>query len=612
MRTIITLLLFVAGFIFTEFSTAQTNTDCNIASNFFTSDTTNCSITFTPSNYNFNYDYYWDFGDGNTSSSSHPFHQYGNSGSYDVMLIVYNDTCTDTLQKTITIAACDTICDLEASFTYVDTSNCQIAFSPTIFQWNANNNYFWNFGDGNTSNDEYPHYGYTTPGTYDVTLIVSNDTCADTLTQTIIVEPCPPPCTIDASFISIDSLCFVTFSATTLNSQWSYSWDFGDGNSSNSMDPNHQYDNSGSYDVTLIVHNDTCTDTLIQAITIACDSPCAIDANFTFITTDNLVYNFSPTVYNSSYNYHWVFGDGTISTDPYPSHIYTNHADYFVTLVVSDCSCSASETIEITVNDTINCGFNGNFTYNLEYDGSYTFTPDYQSLNYSYAWQFGDGSTSTIMTPNYSYLTNNTYSVSLIVWEINGTGNCSDTTEQAIQVSNASNCDISSNFTFSSDTSNNTFYFYPDIYNVNYTYSWGFGDGNTSTNPHPSHTYSTNGYYVVELQVEIDSCYSTDTMNIYVSTAGLLGESENHSEVNIFPNPASDFININFTAPNSEKVEVSLIDANGRLVKHSSFTLNKGEYTKEINIRTLSKGVYQILIQATNGTLIKRSKFIRN
>ncbi|MBK7946465.1 MAG: PKD domain-containing protein, partial [Flavobacteriales bacterium] len=46
----------------------------------------------------------------------------------------------------------------------------------------------WDFGDGNTSNDEAPEHAYDAPGTYTVVLTTSNGYCASTSTVTITVE----------------------------------------------------------------------------------------------------------------------------------------------------------------------------------------------------------------------------------------------------------------------------------------------------------------------------------------------------------------------------------------------------------------------------------------
>ncbi len=114
----------------------------------------------------------WDFGDGNTSGKESPIHTYTNSGIYDVRLTVTNEEGSDTKEKLgyITVVEpirADFICDvtlgyapLTVQFTDLSTGN------PTCF--------YWDFGDGNTSNKQNPKHVYTDGGCHEVNLTVSN------------------------------------------------------------------------------------------------------------------------------------------------------------------------------------------------------------------------------------------------------------------------------------------------------------------------------------------------------------------------------------------------------------------------------------------------------
>src|SRR5690554_5849733 len=150
-----------------------------------------------------------------------------------------------------------------------------------------------------------------------------------------------------------------SFYPNNFNQFHSYTWNFGDGTTSSNAFPQHEYSTAGTYNVTLTVSNDTCTETITQSVSVPpCAQPCALDASFSHVNTSGNTYEFSPNTFNSAYNYHWIFGDGTTSTDPNATHTYADEDDYFVTLVVSDCNCSASETLVVTVADSNNCGYN--------------------------------------------------------------------------------------------------------------------------------------------------------------------------------------------------------------------------------------------------------------
>src|SRR5690554_1455622 len=594
----------------TQIVSAQACTPpCNLNPGFTYYDTVNCNTAFYPNNFNQFHSYTWDFGDGTTSSNAFPQHEYSTAGTYNVTLTVSNDTCTETITQSVSVPPCPSPCNLNASFTYYD-SMCYTGFIPSA---NGAASYFWDFGDGNTSSNSHPEHLYTTAGQYTVTLIAFDGSCSDTVTQIVSAQACTPPCNLNPGFIYYYTVnCNTAFYPNNFNQFHTYSWNFGDGTTSSNAFPQHEYGTAGTYNVTLTVSNDTCTETITQSVSVPpCAQPCALDASFSHVNTSGNTYEFSPNTFNSAYNYHWIFGDGTTSTDPNATHTYADEDDYFVTLVVSDCNCSASETLVVTVADSNNCGYNGDFTYQVENDGSYTFTPVYQSPNYEYYWTFGDGSSAYNMLPNYSYGTNGNFTVSLNIWEP-GNGACSDTTYQNIQVNDSSACQLNSSFTTSTDTSNNVIHFYPDIYNPNYDYFWDFGDGQTSTFHSPNHSYSSNGMYTVTLTVNFDSCQSVDTTYIPMLSANLVNNEGSNSEVNIYPNPTSDFLTIDFNTLNSEKIQISLIDMNGKLIKQEFFTPNKGKNHKQINVQTISQGMYQLVLREKNGTFIHRVRFVKN
>ena len=133
-------------------------------------------------------------------------------------------------------------------------------------------NYFWNFGDQQTSTLNSPSHTYTQPGTYDVSLTVSSGNgCADTYTvpQLVNVYPYPiagfTPSSTELSLL--DPL--VTF-ANSSSGAVGYQWNFGDGSPLDfTADPIHQYEDTGTYTVILQVTNTAgCIDTISVQIRI--------------------------------------------------------------------------------------------------------------------------------------------------------------------------------------------------------------------------------------------------------------------------------------------------------------------------------------------------------
>jgi len=152
-----------------------------------------------------------------------------------------------------------------ASFTYTPMTDIYadtlITFTDastdedgTIAAWS------WDFGDGNTSTDQNPTHSYATAGaTYTVTLIVTDDdgNVSDPYTVDITVSYVPPTAgfTYDP-MVNITTSTAITFTDNSTAGDFNitaWSWDFGDGNTSNLSEVTHTYAAVGNYTVTLTV-----------------------------------------------------------------------------------------------------------------------------------------------------------------------------------------------------------------------------------------------------------------------------------------------------------------------------------------------------------------------
>ena len=117
--------------------------------------------------------YQWSLGNGNTSVSENPSASYINPGTYTVTLTTTGSGGTETEIKTgfITVFTPPTP-DISPSqnigcypFT-VSFSDLSAGGDSPIASWS------WDFGDGGTSTDQNPSHLYTTPGVFDVTLLL--------------------------------------------------------------------------------------------------------------------------------------------------------------------------------------------------------------------------------------------------------------------------------------------------------------------------------------------------------------------------------------------------------------------------------------------------------
>lgn len=204
--------------------------------------------------------YSWNLGNGQTATQPNINYAYNGPGVYNVTLIVNsNQGCSDTITQPITIWSIPT-----AQFTHTPTcygipfvfTDQSTITNSQIIGWN------WSLGNGQTSNQQNPTHFYSTNGQYPVTLIVTGQGgCTDTISDTITVYPKPT-----AAFALPDSCGMIApFTDLSLFNIASWSWNFGDGNTSNQTSPAHTYQTNGTYQVQLIVQNtDGCLDTIVQ------------------------------------------------------------------------------------------------------------------------------------------------------------------------------------------------------------------------------------------------------------------------------------------------------------------------------------------------------------
>jgi PKD repeat protein len=130
----------------------------------------------------------WEFGDGGTSEEENPVHTYA-VGTWDVTLTVEGPEGTDTETKVgyiVVGAGAGPVADFEASVVTgaapLEVTFTDLSTGTNVHAWS------WDFGDEGTSVEQHPVYVYVTPGTYDVTLEVTDDVGSGTETKTAYIE----------------------------------------------------------------------------------------------------------------------------------------------------------------------------------------------------------------------------------------------------------------------------------------------------------------------------------------------------------------------------------------------------------------------------------------
>jgi len=307
---------------------------------------------------------YWNFGDGQTSTNHDPSHTYAEPGTYYVCHHVSGNGSECTWCDSVTVAG-DSVPPCNAEFTHhtVTGAPTNVHFVP---QANIGTSY-WNFGDGTTSTNNDPWHAYAEPGTYYVCHHIAGGTeCS--WCDSVTVEGGSDPCNTHFGHYALDNQDSIHFYPTGTTGS-AYHWTFGDGHVSNDAYPWHAYAEPGVYEVCLTVTHDGTECTWCDHITIAGSSaPC--NADFSFYLTEGWDSLHFYATGSAGANI-WHFGDGSISDNAHPWHVFEEPGTYYVCHTVTDAagnSCSSCDSI--TIGEGANffffmaeTGGNGNFEF---------------------------------------------------------------------------------------------------------------------------------------------------------------------------------------------------------------------------------------------------------
>jgi len=316
-------------------------------------------------------------------------------------------------------------------------SNVCQGISPTFTNTSTSqgapiSSYSWNFGDGSpVSTAQNPSYTYPNPGTYTVSLTVSNGFgCDNTSTQQITIHPKPT-----ANF-SLDVPCRNPNEAVNLINTSTFanqnsdvvSWISSDAYSSNTTNFNHIFANSGTFTVKLIITSiNGCKDSITQTVNNfykpqmqSNASNICFGSNFTLSSASSIETNEPLT--NS-----WIVNQGTPLTGSPINYSYTQPGNYNVVLITTTqngCADTLNQNLIIYPKPI------ANFTYNEQCINSpMTFTNSsvYFNTQNTNAWIFNSNMVAS--TANYSFPFPNpgNTTLTLVIGDVYGNLTCYDT-----------------------------------------------------------------------------------------------------------------------------------------------------------------------------------------
>lgn len=386
--------------------------------------TTNVNFTNTSASSSGNpLTYHWSFGDSATSTSANPSHTYSQPGFYFVCLTISDgQNCVDSYCDYIAVGGAS-FCDATFQY-YINAPFPGVYFEPMAIQYPVAFTFSWSFGDGTTSSDPVPFHTYTSPGTYQTCLVVSDPqtACVDSFCTQVVVASVPS-CYANFYIFPVGGNT-VHFAADTLlySPTQTYTWDFGDGTTGSGLYPAHTYAQPGQYTACLTV-SDTlagCSETYCQPVffqppnCFASFSASPLAGNDMQFVADTFL--ISPTA-----TFTWDFGDGSTGAGLAATHSYAAPGLYTVCLTVSDslsgCVNSTCYTIHVGPAPIV-CS--AHFYAYASFPGlGVQFIPDSALLSSQavYTWDFGDGIVSPFFgnVPYYVYANPGTYYVCLTI-----------------------------------------------------------------------------------------------------------------------------------------------------------------------------------------------------
>ncbi|HEX9983266.1 MAG TPA: PKD domain-containing protein [Thermoanaerobaculia bacterium] len=314
----------------------------------FTFEAAGLKVLFTDASSGTPVSWLWTFGDGGISTEKNPSHTYERAGSYEVSLTVGNAFgSTSSTRRFVTVTLGEAP---RADFTF-EVSGLKVLFTDTS-TGGTPTDWLWNFGDCATTSPctaltKNAEHTFTAPGTYEVTLSVTNAAGSSSKSRFVTVAIAP----VAAFDFSVNGFN-VAFTDRSTNNPTQWAWDFGcAGCTSTEQNPTFTYPRAGSYTVTLKVTNSAGTNSISKVVQVR-----DAQAFFTY-QTNGLTVTFQDRSAANVTSRQWNFGDCEPSSqgclvfdDPNPTHTYAAAGTYTVSLtIITSSGQQATNTQEVTV-----------------------------------------------------------------------------------------------------------------------------------------------------------------------------------------------------------------------------------------------------------------------
>ena len=254
--------------------------------------------------------------------------------------------------------------------------------------------------------------------------------------------------------------------------------------------------------------------------------------------------------------------------------IVTSTAGTYSVVCTDVNGCDAMDTVVITVSTNPVLDLGGDTTV----CDNASFSLDAGAGHATYQWGSGNTGQTEPVTAS------GTYTVT-----VTDGGNCAQTDSVDVTVSATPGAD------FSSTSVSDVVTFLDASTGSVTTWAWDFGDGNSSTMQSPSHTYTASGVYTVCLTVtNADGCSDQYCDSVTVIIDGI-EDAPYLSSLNIYPNPANEFITIEMHDLPAAPAVFNIYDVEGRIVKTHAMDVT-GQLQLNVGTVELEAGTYIVEI----------------
>lgn len=449
----------------------------------------------------------WDFGDDQSSVEQHPTHAWNATGDYPVTL-----TISRSGGDPVDVTHCVTVSDDEMTAAFSWAPFEPEAGEPVEFSDSSTGEpdlWLWQFGAGQTSDEQDPTHTFEIPGEFVVSLTVSrsnNPTVTSTTLRTVTVLGPPLTAWFEWAPPAPAAGATVEFIDLSQGDPVAWEWDFDDNSTSTEQFPSHAYTDAGTYEVTLTITNSIGTAADVTRQLSVSDDPYL--AHFSWIPEEphaGQAVEFLDLSHGAPVAWHWDFGDGRTSIQQHPVHWFDAAGEFDVTLSVAfdpngTILRSTTQTVEIG-DPPLEADF---FWIPLVPTAGETvdFSDASRGRPTSWFWGFGDGQTSDAQHPAHAYQAPGEYTVSLMVERDDGKALSTDTRTRIIRVTS----DIEIDFSWDplEPRALEQVQFTEDIEDIEDPIGgrfWAFGDSETSDAENPEHIYRQPGNYLVQLWV---------------------------------------------------------------------------------------------------------------